>query len=243
MLNYILSFSRFALLGVAMAFLINPFSVYAWGGSPYQDPSGDKDDDNIPNSKDICPFDYYLNDYHRYELEKYGVELINYDALIEFLKDGIDWDAEFHRHDSWIDNAGGQIGNVASVINMVVLQAEKMVVNTAGLFGRKPPYAFDKAKIKTIDDLNNLIQKTEDFADHLFGLSKITDLDFRIKAKYDKREIGKIKKPTLVLMAASILYENASTKYAEAAESSKQAYRFLTSKKYRDREVKADPIE
>lgn len=193
MSNCILNYSRFALLGVAMAFLINPLSVYAWGGSPYQDPSGDKDNDNIVNSEDICPYDSYRNSKHKYELERYGVELINYDDLIDFLIDGIDWKAEFGQYDSWLCNFSGRMGNKASVCYSIILQAERTVVNAAGLFGEKPPYNFDRAKIKTVNDLKNLIKKTEDFADHLFALSRVADFDFRINVKYDRKQIGKIK--------------------------------------------------
>jgi len=243
MFNTILNYSRLALVGVATILFVTPLHTLPNNGSPYKYPDGDQDGDRIINKDDICPFSHYSNSKHKWELEKHGVVAINYDQLIEFISDGIDWDAEFHRHDSWIDNTGGQIGNVASVIYMVVLQAERTVVNAAGLFGKKPPYDLEKAQIKTIRDLSNFITKTEDFADRLFWLSRTADLDFRINAKYDKKETGKLKKPTLVLLAASLLYEAAATRYAEAADSSKLAYKHLTSKGYRDRDVKSDPIE
>ena len=121
MFNTILNYSRLALVGVATILFVTPLHTLPNNGSPYKYPDGDQDGDRIINKDDICPFSHYSNSKHKWELEKHGVVAINYDQLIEFISDGIDWDAEFHRHDSWIDNTGGQIGNVASVIYMVVL--------------------------------------------------------------------------------------------------------------------------
>lgn len=72
MLNFILKYLRFALLGVAMAFLINPYA-YAIENIP---PHGDLDQDTIPNISDVCYEDSYNIDEHIDCLSCAGVVVI-----------------------------------------------------------------------------------------------------------------------------------------------------------------------
>ena len=67
MLSTTLNYLRFALLGIAMAFVINPF-VY---GSPR-----DNDEDGILNHEDVCMNESYSETFHEICLERAGVYFV-----------------------------------------------------------------------------------------------------------------------------------------------------------------------
>lgn len=78
MINSILNYLRLALLGVAMAFLINPYYAH---GSP-----GDADEDGITDAWDVCMENSYNEDYHEHCLKGAGFYL-EYDYIsLDFLK-------------------------------------------------------------------------------------------------------------------------------------------------------------
>lgn len=247
MLNAILNLSRVALVGVATIVFVAPLQAPSIT-NPYEDPAGDHDDDDIENGLDICPFASFNNLYHEDELSKYGVEVINYDELISFFHNGIDWEAAFNEHRRWLDNFAGQIANIGSLYVMVQLQAEKIATNIVGWYGaKKPAHSFEAAQIKTTFDLHRFVDQNEKFAEKLMGIARAMSFELDLRPKTPEAE--KPKKPGLgrmaspVLLISSLIYEAASNRYTAAGESSKKAYQFLISEKYRNRNFGSDPIK
>ncbi len=79
MLDSILSYGRLALLGIAMAFLINPYNAH---GIP-----DDADGDYIHDLEDVCLNESYLMTYHEECLSDAGVYFVHADLdLAEVLK-------------------------------------------------------------------------------------------------------------------------------------------------------------
>lgn len=243
MFNSVLNYSCLVLIGVVIMLFVMPLQA-----NPFQIPDGDYDGDYIKNYEDICPFDPWVNDYHEAELTKHGVEVINYDELISFFHEAIDWDAEFHRHEHWLDNFSGQVSNVANFAAMARHKAEQIAVNIVGWYGtKKPAHSYALARIKKPSDLHRFVDQNEKFAEKLMGIARVMSLELDLRPKTPEAE--KPKKPGLgrmaspVLLISSLIYEAASNRYAAAGESSKKAYKVLTSKKYRDREHHDDPVE
>ena len=98
---------RSVLLGIAVAFLIVPYtnmSVYAHD-DPREQP-GDMDGDDIDNQTDVCVEDSYKQDYHEFCLEAAGFELYH-EPIIE--NEGA---RKIARNRGWIDGEKASYQNL-----------------------------------------------------------------------------------------------------------------------------------
>ena len=86
MLDSILNYGRLALLGIAMAFLINPYPLYA-EDEPERiwlvPAKGDLDKDGLLNDVDVCIDTKFSDNSHARCLAEAGVVLINYEKTID----------------------------------------------------------------------------------------------------------------------------------------------------------------
>ncbi|MDE0645160.1 MAG: hypothetical protein OXH84_02830 [Gammaproteobacteria bacterium] len=129
LIDHTFNYLRFALLGVAIAFVINPYAAY---GSPKIDYVTDTDDDGIPDGipiiQDPCPEEPFQDRYHALCLDAAGVILINFESQIE---------EAFKRHKDDV------FGNTAAIAESIAIMFQWVLARVAN----QPAATYEEANI------------------------------------------------------------------------------------------------
>lgn len=213
MINSILNYLRLALLGVAMAFLINPYYAH---GSP-----GDADEDGITDAWDVCMENSYNDDYHEHCLEGAGFYL-EYDYIsLDHLKLQV-----------WIEIE--PLFTPASTILDEMLIAE--IEAFEDLLNILVIDTFEEARIRTCNDLYEFGQRYYDIANNYALFAKwAIDMVNIIGILSIIPYVG----PAVVAISALLLLEawraiKVAERYLKAGSSASLAYINLCGFRYDD---------
>ncbi|MCY3626657.1 MAG: hypothetical protein OXG88_03340 [Gammaproteobacteria bacterium] len=214
MLNSILNYSRLALLGVAMAFVINP---YAYGAQI--DYITDTDDDGIPDGipiiQDPCPKEPFYERYHARCLDSAGVILINFESQIE---------------EAFIRHKDDVFGNTAAITESIAIMLQWVLARIAN----QPAATYEEANIKYCKgrhkaqhsaSLHSYINDLEEFINTLKRMRRIAILF---------KWIGKLMGSALIentMAVIELALDDLITQYSEAEVYTSFAYNTLCEKK------------
>ena len=212
-MTFLLNYSRYVLLGIAMAFLINPY-VYA-NGEYYAD-DGDEDRDRIHNEHDVCFKNSYALDEHIACLQKAGVAVL---TTADAGKEAMEKRLEL----VWRNNGGymeveRRGGDVKSYLHDAISWMGQLFYESLGV----PVTNWEDLNIGTCMDLETYYKDQKRFSETLKKWSN--RLDFKIPF------IGR-RDPTYSLRkAVSIVFGEYSIMYADAYADTKTAHAKLCGK-------------
>jgi len=204
MLNSILNYSRFALLGIAMAFVINPYPVFA---DEMYDQMGDEDNDRLYNVNDVCIEESYEKFEHQMCLSQAGV------VVIAFGGAGSSDELEARLNENHRELTGQDLPSAGEVLMWVI---DRFFLQ-AGV----PENHWDDLNIETCMNLETYYKHLKSYGDTLADWSKIgikIPLIGRRDPTYSTRK------------AVSMLLEHYSAMYLSAYDDTKSAHDQLCGK-------------
>ncbi|MDE0645979.1 MAG: hypothetical protein OXH84_07085 [Gammaproteobacteria bacterium] len=200
MLNSILNYSRFVLLGIAMAFVINP---YAYADEMYEE-NADEDGDTIVNSSDVCIEDSYDKDEHKKCLSRAGVTVIVFGGLSS---------------DEFKNRLDEEYRELTGKKRLSAAEGISWVIDHIFLKAGVPENNWNDLNIGTCLDLDTYAKSLKAYGEELGGWVKPLGIKFPLIGKRDPTYSAR--------KALSLLLKKYSDMYLSAYQDTKTAYNQL----------------